>query len=341
MLGLVAIPLIAVGLIALAGLGDDEPIEENLDTDAPVDDMPDLPVDEGPDISRTPEELVTAVDSEGNEIPDSEIIGPERISDEGDRLPFVVDGRTDVEAIDIGYDREVDFEVIPGADTATIDIHLNSDVSAGAFERVDVQTEGTGQLWEGGPLDSPYTLNQSHLEFDSNAQINVHVDQDEIGLVKTDPVIYGDLVFGPHEETTSIDLRNPESAVHFEFADNVIGDLHLVETVEGGGNGWTNSFESTYLYVIQTPSGFFEDLTGYEIWQTMEGIIANESAIGSDVGSRPEGTVVIANIYAGEYNYDVTRFQNGEPNTHNVENFLNANPTITTNIPWASLVQLS
>lgn len=247
--------------------------------------------------ARQPENLVTVTDDTGADSGDAGLAADL----EGGPEAYNVTAPDGANEIEVGYDAERTFDITYNADTGTITIGLNSDLQGpeGAQtsnETVEEDDDGvvvTTKVWT--------------KEFEGSADITVNVDQDQIGT-----------------HISQIDLTNPNDALHFEFGEEVTGNLHLVfNEVEEGVQGATYSTKSAYI--IQTPEDITE-LTDSQIAALLE-----------DEDGQADGRTILAEVFLGAESVFVNGGQDDGTSEIRILDYVNGEPAITASTGWSSV----
>jgi hypothetical protein len=144
--------------------------------------------------------------------------------------------------------------------------------------------------------------------------ITVNVESEEIGAY-----------------CTLIDLTNPNDTLHFQFGDDVTGNVHILRFDERGGAG-ISSFAASSVFFIHTAAEVTElpRADHYDLlFETSD-----------DAGLRYE-YAVLAEVPLGREEAGYVTFGEGVPDTYSTVDNLNDDPVITSNIAWSSVARYS
>jgi hypothetical protein len=252
--------------------------------------------------AREPTNLVTVTGAFDSEVSDELVLSEAPESADTTDADYIVTAPDSLNNISVGYDAEHTFQIDYSAQTETISASLNSHIQGPEGSDVPVITQETD---ENGVAFTQTALTKS---YEGSTEINIDVAQDHVG-----------------GHIAQIDLSNPDDSVHFEFAEDVTGNYHLVyNEVDQGDEGDTNAVRS--LYVIETLS-FVQEITDEHVVTAME----------QGVGATGVG-IIIAEIFLGEDALEVSGDpETGEGYEMQISNFINQNPQITSNVEWTSI----
>lgn len=253
--------------------------------------------------SRQPENLVTVVAANGDEVADDVVLSES--PDDGEESFEVVapEGSHDIE---VRYDAERTFDITYTGETGSITAGLNSDITGPEGNQARSVIE---EVDENG---NEVRTRVFEMQFDTSTDITLEVAQEHIG-----------------QNMAQIDLTNPNDTLHFEFDEDVVGNMHLVytEIEEEGEDG--DTITTMRAFVIGTDEG---------ISSLTENDLANILAAG-DEGF--DGAAIMAEIYLGEDQVTVYGDPNGdEPYEQRIIDYMNESPTITSSLQWSSTTTL-
>lgn len=252
--------------------------------------------------AREPTNLVSVTGAFDSEVSDDLVLSDAPESADTTVADYIVTAPDAPNTITVGYDAEHTFQIDYSAQTDSISAALNSHIQGPEGADVPVITLETD---ENGVDFTQTALTKS---FEGSTAINIDVAQDHVG-----------------GHIAQIDLSNPNDSVHFEFADDVTGNYHLVfNEVDQDDAGDTNAVRS--LYVIETLS-FVDEITDEHVVTAME----------QGVGATGVG-IIIAEIFLGEDALDISGDpETGEGYEMQISNFINQSPQITSNVDWTSI----
>ncbi len=252
--------------------------------------------------ARQPVNLVTVSNNSGSEVPDDVVLA-ERASNADPNDPaFTVTAPETVNEIEVRYDAEHTFDINYNAQTTSVTAGLNSDIEGAPGYITSNQT--TQSDAEG----NAFNLISVSQTFEGSTDITLDVEDAHIGT-----------------HIAKIDLTNPADTLHLEFGEEVDGDIHLLfYENEDGEEG--DSSTTKRAFVIQTSAGG-PAITSEEFAQ----LLATDNG-------QMTGIHIIAEVYLGEDSIAIeTDVDEGEPYEMAVNNFINDNPQITSNISWTSV----
>lgn len=219
-----------------------------------------LKIAEENDAPRTPEELVT-VTNENGEVDDALVLTQNLT---GANTDYTVTAPEGVHDIEVGYNAEHTFQIDYSTDTSTITAGLNSTLEGP--EGDPVLARSTTQDDAGNFV----TEETYRYDFGGSTNITLNVAADHIG-----------------EHVAQVSLVNPADGLNFEFDANVNGNFHLFfHESETGQAGDTSTM--LRAFVVQT-SSTQTSLSDAEIAQIVEEGL-----------ERTATTNVIAEIYLGD-----------------------------------------
>ncbi len=247
MLEMLLVPLLALGLLAVPVLGDDDDDVAVTDDPAPdpetptqmpdpadTPDTPDTP--ETPDTTdpdaRSPADAVTRVT--GGETFTGALAG---VTETDDPAVFDVTGTDGDDAVQVG-ESDARFNVAPGDGADTVTVGLNSNVSMGA-PVFGIATEITPP--EGDGVPSVVTEQVDTADTDADEII---LNITEAGIASLPEGV----AFG-----SRIDLSDADDALMIELPDEVAGNLHLIEVEEDTGGEAANTVSRYTLVILSSP----------------------------------------------------------------------------------------
>ena len=252
--------------------------------------------------AREPVNLVTVSDNSNSEVDDALVLTENANSEATGDPAFTVEPAEGPNAIAVNFDYAHTFQINYTEETVSVMASLNSDIQGPEGEIV---SETTVETDSAGAERTTITENK---EFSGSTDITLIIDFDQIGT-----------------HFSMIDLSNPADTLHLEFEGEIPGNLHMITAEEESTEPGDNSSIKT-VYIIHTP----EVLTA-----------VSQSAIDAfnetDNGQIQDG-IIVAEIYLGEDSVTV-----GEGSVEEgayelfITNFMNDNPSITTNAEWTSV----
>ena len=254
--------------------------------------------------ARQPVNLVTVSDSDGDEVPDEQVLETHAADGTGTDPGFIVKAPDADNYIEVGYDAEHTFQIEYNGQTISVTANLNSNIEGPEGEPQQTQTSTED---EDGNVITEYTTRNT---FEGNTDITIDVTPDQIG-----------------NHVTEIALINPADTLDFQFDSDVKGNFHLVfHETEDGEEGDTSTTKRAF--VVQTAPDQ-TSLSASEINQITEQALA-----------RTQTTNVLAEIYLGNETLLVQDgAEEGDANETWINAFINDNPLITSNITWTSVVE--
>lgn len=247
--------------------------------------------------ARQPENLVTVTGSDGEEVDDDAVMT--ETGEEGEPAYSVV-APAGENSIEVGFDAEHTFAIEYNKETTQVTAGLNSTITGpdgGLVRSITNEEDENGVnvrtlYWE--------------KEYSNETDITIEVSQDHIGA-----------------QIARIDLTNPHDTLHFDFAGDVTGELHIVY-LDDEDSSSSGSMVEKRAYIIHTGAGAGAPS-------------ASDIASLLEAGGSINDVNILAEVYLGEDTVDI----NGDPDDGKpyevwIHNFINDNPNITSNIEWAS-----
>ena len=256
------------------------------------------------EIARQPPNLVTVTGAFGSDVSDDLVLSETPDTADAPDTAYIVTAPDVPNDIEVGFDAEHTFQIEINSQTGTVNAGINSDIMTPEGSITETITDETDQ----DGVD--YTLTTQTKTFLGSTDITLNIERGHIGL-----------------QTAQIDLSNPDNTLHFEFADDVNGNVHLVyNEVEQDDTGDTSAIRS--LYVIETAASV-TSLTPGQI-----NTILTQEQTGFGAAN------ILAEIYLGEDALSTTLSgASGESYEQQISNFINQTPQITSNLDWTSTTE--
>jgi hypothetical protein len=254
--------------------------------------------------ARQPINLVTVSDSNGEEVPDEQVLEAQSENATDTDPAFIVKAPDADNYIEVGYDEEHTFQIEYNGQTVSVTAGLNSNIEG---PEGDPQQARSTTEDEDGNVITEYAMRNT---FEGSTDITIDVTPDQIG-----------------NHVAQITLINPVDTLDFNFDSDVKGNFHLVfHEMEDGEEGDTSTTKRAF--VVQT-APTQASLSATEINQVTEQGLA-----------RTETTNVLGEIYLGSESLYVQDGSEGGDTSENwINAFINDNPMITSNLTWASVVE--
>lgn len=300
---LLLVPLLGLGLLVVPlGNGDDGDV---------IEDMPTEDADlEGPTMPDMDDPEADSLDDVVSRVTDGETFtgSAAGLSEQDEDGVVTVSGTDEADAITVG-DADTGFNVAPGAGADQITIRLNSDVSMGDAV--------FGEAEEVEAAEGDDTPGQLLVQTDT-----ADTDTDDITLAVTQAGLGG--LTGTLADGARVDLSDPEDALVIEIADEIDGNLHLVQVEASSGSEAPDQTIRYTLAIWTNP-----DVT--ELTDTQARAIGEGGAtdVAFDQLARiDQGTLIVDN--PGGANTVITR-----------QDDLNETPLITSNREIASFSEVA
>lgn len=291
--GLIAI--LAVGAIAMAGGGGDDGDLEDITS-------PDPELEEDPQVDPVAIDdetlsLVLADRDDGSVVDAASIVSKgDRVGETFDRDYMIRPGDSGGTDFEVAYDADTTFHFEVDGDVESVTVGLNSNVDVPYTE---IETTHRDVFDEDG---TPIIETTKLAIYDGAAEINLQITNEQVGV-----------------HVSKIDLSNPADQLNFQFADDLVGNLHLITQETSTGSAQTETNAVRNMYLIHTTDDITE-LTGAEA----EAVIAQD-------GTAEPGFTLLAEIHLGEAIVQVTDFE------LTIFDFLNEAPQFSTNTDFTSL----
>lgn len=300
---LLLVPLLGLGLLAVPlGNDDDAEVIEDMPTDDPAAEGPTMPDMEDPDADSLDDVVSRVTDGETLTGSDAGLSAPDE-----DGI-VILSGTDNDDAIIVG-DSETEFDVLPGDGADQITIGVNSSISMG--EAVFGEAEEI-ELPEGEDIPEQLLVRTDTAD----------TDTDDITLAVTQAGLTG--LSGTLADGARVDLSDPEDALVIDIAEEIEGNLHLVQVEENSGS---EALDQTIRYTLAIwTHPEVTALTDAQARAIGEG--AETDVAFNQLARIDQGTLIVDNL--GGANTVITR-----------QDDLNENPLITSNREIASFSEVA